>query len=329
VGERAGVSIDVYGDALVNHLAQPVGFVFSGGASLAAAQVGMLQALLEHEIHPDLVVGTSAGALNAAYVARHPSARCAAELADVWRRLERSAIFPFSFWQQVGRILGRRRSLLTNRALRRFLDQLFGADSRLETAEIPLGVLAARIPSGLPTVFTQGSLPQALLASTAIPGVFPPIDIDDVEYVDGSIVSNVPLVPAKLLGARSFVVLDAGPPCAADAAAGSLLTQLANVIAISTRQRIAASLPAIAAEHRVVYIAAPCSHNVSPFDFQHSARLIDGGYQAAQSLLSQGWPQGPGYVGEPHYHDDLRLNQTWGIEDSLRNGRIDTEIEGA
>src|SRR4051812_49171365 len=97
-------------------------FVLSGGASLGALQVGMLEALYEQGIAPDLLVGTSVGALNAAFVASRPqSPQTARELGRVWRELQRQDVFPVSLSALVGGVCGRRDHLVPDRELRRFI----------------------------------------------------------------------------------------------------------------------------------------------------------------------------------------------------------------
>lgn len=295
-------------------LEKPVAFVFSGGASLAAYQAGMVQAYIEAGIQPDICVGVSAGAINAAFIAQGADdARCRA-LVDWWLSVRRQDVFPGSLLRQGLNLALGMGALYSSRGLERLLVDIFDT-RRLEDSVLPVGVLAARMPSGAPRLLVSGPLLPALLASTAIPGLFPPVEIDGQEYVDGSVVTSVPLQPARLLGAKSFVILDAGPPCADHKTVHGRRTLgqlIAAVVSAGTRQRIAVQLPEIAQISRVIYTAAPCS-TVSALDFDHAAELIDLGTHAARQILASGWPAGPGFTGDPHYHDDPHEFVSWGL----------------
>ena len=197
-------------------------------------------------------------------------------------------------------------SLFTSGGLEHLIDQIFAADQRVEDTHIPLAILATRIPSGIPELFRSGSMKSALLASTAIPGAFAPVKIAGISYVDGSVNTAVPLMPALQMGAQSLVVFDAGPPCGADTDSPSSLGRLlSDVVAMGTRQRIATNLPRVAKEHRVVYIAAPCDLQASAFDFSRTRKRIEDGRTAALNLLAAGWSDGVGLIGKPHFHDTI------------------------
>src|SRR4051794_22159868 len=153
-----------------------VAFVLSGGASLGAVQVGMLRALYERGIAPDVIVGTSVGAVNGAYIASRPPNLATAEgLARMWRAVRRPEIFPFNPATALIGFSGRRKYLVAARPLRRLIDTQLEFD-RLEQAPIPFHVVAVDLFTGRERRLSRGPALEAILASAAIPGVFAPVE---------------------------------------------------------------------------------------------------------------------------------------------------------
>ena len=151
--------------------------VLAGGGSLGAVQVGMLQALIAADVAIDLVVGASVGAINGAHFASKPSAEGVADLADIWCALGRQDIFPFSLLGATKTLLLHRGHILSNAGLRQMILSALPI-SRLEDCELPLHMVTTDLLSGAEVLQSQGDILQALLASAAIPLVYPPIAID-------------------------------------------------------------------------------------------------------------------------------------------------------
>src|SRR5947209_5509793 len=190
-----------------------IGFVLSGGASLGAIQVGMLRALYERDIAPDLIVGASAGAVNGAYIAsRPPTEDTIAALADVWRSTKTLEVFPPNPATAVLGLVGERDHLVTNAGLKAMLGIYLEFD-RLEDAKIPLHLIATDVLSGAEVRLSKGNARDAVLASAAIPGVFPSIQFGDMDLVDGGVSDNTPISAAAELGASTIYVLPTGAPC--------------------------------------------------------------------------------------------------------------------
>jgi NTE family protein len=181
-------------------------FVLTGGGALGAAQVGMLQALFDAGIDADLLVGTSAGALNAAFVAHAPGYDAAVELGTIWRAASRNAIFPLRPRELALGLAGRLDHLVSSNGIRRWISANLSAHSFEEMA-LPLHVVATDLQTGNPIVLSSGDLVRALLASTALPGIFPPVRIDGATLVDGGISADVPVLQAEALGASEIWVL--------------------------------------------------------------------------------------------------------------------------
>ena len=186
-------------------------FVLSGGGSLGALQVGMLQALTEAGIRPDLMIGTSVGAVNAAWMAGSPNHEGALKLGEIWRGLRRQTIFPLSPWSSALGLLGRSNHVISNSNLRVVLERHLPFE-RLEEAAVPIHVVATELRTGRAVLMSSGPAVPALLASTAIPGIFPPVTIGRREFIDGGVANHTPVAAAIELGATRIFVLPVGYP---------------------------------------------------------------------------------------------------------------------
>lgn len=249
-------------------------FVLSGGASLGAIQVGMLRALLEHDIRPDLIVGTSVGALNGAFLASNgATAETVEELAHVWRGLRRGQVFPLEPLTGLLGFLGARRNFVPGGGLRRLIARHM-LHERLEALPIPLHVVACDVLTGHEVLLSQGPLTEAVLASAAIPGVFPAVEWQGRLLIDGGVVDNTPLSHALALGARDVYVLPTGGPCALTAAPRGALAMLVHATGLMIAQRFMAEVAALDGGARVVVLPPPCPLDVQPMDFGHADELM-------------------------------------------------------
>ena len=186
-----------------------VAFVLGGGGHLGAHEVGMLRALLERGVVPDLVLGTSIGAINGAIVAADPTPRSVERLEEVWTRIESSDAFGGGMLGRIGTLVRSRTHLHENEGLRRMLGEALG-DARIEDLAVPFQCVAASIESASERWFSEGPLIDAILASSAVPGVLPPVRIGDEHFLDGGIVNSIPVGRAVALGARTIYVLHVG-----------------------------------------------------------------------------------------------------------------------
>ena len=262
-------------------------FVLSGGASLAASQVGMLEALYEHGIAPDFVVGTSAGALNAAFISsRRQTLQTARELGRVWRSLGREDVFPVNLNALVGGVCGRRDHLVPDQALRRLVRRYLEFDD-LEDAPIPVHVVAFDLMAGRELLLSSGPAVEAIAASAAIPGIFPPVMIGTHRLIDGGVVNNTPISCAAELGAERVYVLPCQYPCrplvrtpksALDAAIHGLGLLIAS--------RLEADIATYSQQLELIVLPAPDGAGVQPTSFDHSAALIREARVLAQGALA-------------------------------------------
>lgn len=184
-------------------------FVLGGGGHNGAAEVGMLGALLEHAIVPDLIVGTSVGALNGAAIAYAPTLESVAKLKDVWLTLDDDRIFGGSIFAGAAQLVRSRTHMHSNEPLRQVLERLLPA-KRFEDLAVPFQCVAASIERASEHWFSEGPLVDAILASAAVPAVLPPVAIHGEHFVDGGIVNSIPISRAVELGATEIFVLQVG-----------------------------------------------------------------------------------------------------------------------
>ncbi len=182
-------------------------FVLSGGGSLGAVQVGMVQALTDRNRRPDLLVGTSAGAFNVGYLAGHGTGREAADaLADIWAGLRRSDVFPVSPAHHLLALAGARESLFPSDGLRRLVESHLPYRN-LEDAAIAVHVVATNMLSGEEVLLSEGDACSAILASAAIPGLLATVRRDGLILGDGALANNTPISQAISLGAEHAAAL--------------------------------------------------------------------------------------------------------------------------
>jgi NTE family protein len=185
-----------------------VAFVLGGGGVLGATQVGMLRALLETGIRPQVILGTSVGAVNGAVIAADPSDVGVAKLADLWESMTESGIFSDTVLARAATLAKYRTHLYSpvpfRRQLREHLPETF------EELRIPFQCVAASIERAGAHWFSSGSLADAVMASSAVPGLLPPVQIGGEHFLDGGLVHSIPVGRALALGAKEIYVLHVG-----------------------------------------------------------------------------------------------------------------------
>lgn len=259
-------------------------FVLSGGGVLGALQVGQMRALLEAGITPDLIVGTSVGALNAASLAANPTIEGVDHLADAWARLDSTDLFPGSRMRRAWKMLRRGDHLYANSGIREIIDAI-GADT-FDDLRVPLKVVAANLRNGKERLFSTGSLADAILASTAMPGVFAPVMIDGESYVDGGVVNNVPLSHAVQAGAKKIYVLNCLPTAReSDRQIRRPIDVLVQAYTHARAHRLQHDLERYAEDASFVVFPVP-ETNVRFDDNSQSQKLMQLGYDAARSYLA-------------------------------------------
>ena len=187
-----------------------VGFVLGGGGVRGAVEVGMLRALFEAGVSPDLIVGTSVGAINGAAVAHTPNPTVVTRLEQAWASPTASAVYGESWPRQLRRLATSKTHLNDPAPLRALLEDMLGANARFEDLAVPLAVCAASIETAAEQWFDSGPVVDAVLASASVPAALPPTRIGDEHYIDGGVVNSIPLGEAIARGATEIYVLQVG-----------------------------------------------------------------------------------------------------------------------
>jgi len=289
-------------------------FVLSGGGSLGAVQVGMLQALAERRIEPDLLVGTSAGALNAVFVAAYGAGREALDrLAGIWAGLRRDDVFPVRAPRMVLALAGARDSLCGDDGLDRLVRRHVGF-ARLEDAPIPVHLVATDLLSGDEVLLSDGDVRTAVLASSAVPAVLPPVRRNGRTLVDGALADNAAISPAVALGADRVYVLPTGYACALPSPPTRPLAVAVQSLGLLVQQRLVRDVAAYAERVDLVVLPPLCPLRISAVDFGHAGELLGRAHASAAAWLDSGaaalphperilglhgHPSGPGAVGGP------------------------------
>jgi len=247
-------------------------FVLSGGGNQGVAQVGMLRALLERQILPDVVIGTSVGALNGAVVATDPVLSRVDHLEQVWEELTGERVFPGGALRRAWNLLRRDDHLIGNEGLREMIEQSDLPD-RFEKLAVPMRVVSADLMSGQELVFATGALRPALLASAALPGIYPPVRLGGHVLVDGAIVNLVPISHALAGPIDRIFVLDVSDPLT-DRPIRSPLDVVLRSVAISREQRFDLELQWVPEEVELVVLPAPDDER-DFLDFSGGRALMD------------------------------------------------------
>jgi NTE family protein len=260
-------------------------FVFTGGGSLGAIQVGMLRVLLSSGVRPDFVVGASVGAINASYFAGAPNAAGVAALEQIWSGLRRAHIFPLTMASAIG-IIGQRGNVVDPSGLRRLIEAHLPY-ARLEDAQIPLHIMATN-QQGMAVRLSNGPVVEAILASTALPGIFPHVRIGGDPLMDGAIAANTPVRLAADLGASRIIILPTGYACALREPPMRAIGRALHAVTLMIAWQLMHELAGISDNIQVHLVPTLCPLAVSPFDFSASRELIERAAQSTKKWLEEG-----------------------------------------
>lgn len=278
-------------------------FVLSGGGSLGAVQVGMLQALAEAGVTADMVIGASVGALNAAVFAEDPGRAGVARLAGLWRAMRRQDVFPLGLASGLAAILRRRDHLIEARALRNLITRSLRI-RRIEEARIPLHIAATDILSGREVLLSSGDAPTALMASTAIPVIFPHVELDGRYLVDGAVGASTPIAGAVARGAKRILVLPTGMSCAMEAPPRSMAALALHVLGLQSMGQLDRDVAHFAGQVPITIVPPLCPVRISMFDFSQTAALIERAARQTAKWLADGGLGTTGPLHVPLAHHD-------------------------
>ena len=276
-------------------------FVFAGGGSFGAIQVGMLHSLASHGITADMVFGSSVGALNGAYYAGTPTLEGIRKLETIWRGLRREDVFPVT-WRTLFGFIRRRDFLVTSDGLRKLIDTHLPYRN-LEDAKIPIHIVATDILSAETVVLSKGPACEAIVASAAIPAAFAPVRMQDLFLADGAISSNTPVRVAVALGARRLIILPTGYACARQAPPIGAVANALHALTLLIARQLISELDGL--DPRIDYYVLPplCPLGGSPYDFSHTGELIDRAVKSTDE-----WIEGGG-LDVPRIHAQLGLHK--------------------
>lgn len=260
--------------------------IFAGGGSLGAIQVGMLKALAFHGVQPDLLVGSSVGAINAAYFAADPSPRGVAGLEAIWRSLTRDEVFHYSWFGLLRSLLSKRTHLFDEKVFVQFLSRRLPYRD-FQEANVPIHIIASDFVSGEEVVLERGDILPALLASAAIPGVFPPVKIDGRYLIDGGVANHTPVSTAIRLGATRLIVLPTGFTCEPVLPPTGALSIALHALNLIIARQLLQDLEGHRDQAKIAVVPPLCPLRTNPLNFQAAGALIDDGFAATTSWLEQ------------------------------------------
>jgi NTE family protein len=258
--------------------------VLGGGSTRGAIQIGMLQVLTEHGFVPDRVYGASVGAINGAGFAADPTRQGVERMAQIWLQLKRDDVYragrlhgPWLYFQQ-------RDAVYANSGLRELVGAGFPFE-RLEESVIPLEVVATSLTDGGEHWFTHGPAVEAIVASAAMPAIFPPVEIDGERYIDGGIVDNVPIQRALDAGATRIVILLCSPPVVAPAPSRRPVEGMVNALLIAIHARFVREMARLPEGVEVILCAGPEGATRDFDDFSTTEHLIALGRAEASEIV--------------------------------------------
>lgn len=260
-------------------------FVLAGGGSLGCIQVGMLRALLAAGIEPDFVVGSSVGALNACYFAAYPDVEGVERLAEMWASVRRRDVFPVTLGTILA-ILRREDSLVDSAPLRRLIEKALPY-RLLEEAKLPVHLVATDL-QGLAVTISRGAAADAILASAAVPGVFPSIEIDGAPLMDGAVAANTPVSIAVALGATEVFILPTGYACDLQAPPSGAIGRALHAVTLLIAWQLSRDLERVPRDIAIRMAPALCPLDVSPYDFTQSEYLIERATLSTRKWIDEG-----------------------------------------
>jgi NTE family protein len=259
-------------------------FAISGGGARGALHVGMLRALLEQGIRPDFVVGVSIGAWNGAWLAHRPELEWVERLDAVWRQVNRQTL-DMVWWRAARNMVRRRPSLYEGSGLSRLISQHIRAHN-FEDLAVPLHVVAIDLTAGTKAIFSHGPLAPAVLASSAIPGVFPPVTIDGHQHVDGGMVDPTGLDTAIELGARRIFVLDSGYAGALKRPLASMNAIVDHTFQVAAQHRTRWTIQQMGRSIEIVHLRPSAGFLRHSMDFTATHAYLEEGHRYATNVLT-------------------------------------------
>jgi len=258
--------------------------VLSGGGALGALQAGFLRALFRTSYRPSMIIGTSAGALNGAFLSFFPDADGADRLADIWRSLRDSRLFLFNPARVVYQIVSRQLCLANSRLLRELVERHAPQDDFAAT-KVPLYITTTNLTQGRKQVFHDGPVSRAVLASTALPGIFCPVELDGELYVDGGVLANLDLDTALDLGATDVLAVDLSR-CIEGMRPNDIPSLWSQTLDVVQRERVERDMMRLASRARITVVQPGVESPVSLGNLTAVDRLLEEGERLGEDVLA-------------------------------------------
>jgi NTE family protein len=260
-------------------------WVLSGGGSLGAVQVGMLAELIAEGVRPDFIVGVSAGALNGAFLAHNPCADTVTRMATLWSEITTREVLGLS-WRSMLGMLGLRDHVASAQGLRNLL--LRELPYRIfSESSIPLHLVCTDLITGEEVVISEGDVIEAVIASTAIPGVFPSVLYHGRHLVDGAVSASTPISVAVRLGATRVIVLPCGFACATNTIPKHPWGRAMHAITLMGARQLLRDFEHFS-QSIIVSIAPPvCPLDQSSYDYSNGAKLIARARESTRQWLDK------------------------------------------
>jgi NTE family protein len=277
--------------------------VLSGGGNLGAIQIGMLRALTERDIHPDVIVGCSVGALNGAAYAAYPGLAGVERLDSMWRAISRPDLLPSTRIPGPLLMVRKGESLYRNDALRRTIEGALDGRRTFEELEVPFQCVATEVDRAVERWFDEGDLMEPILASAALPSVYPMVTIDGRRYLDGGVVDSVPISRAVDLGAKKIYVLHVGLHGRPEPEVRRPIDAALIAYWIARNSRLARDLAHLPRSVEAVVLPPGDRPEIRYDDFTQTGDLIDQAYARAADYLDR---LAEAEASEPKLADRLR-----------------------
>ena len=257
--------------------------VLSGGGVLGALQAGILRALFRTPYRPDLIVGTSVGALNGAFVSFRPDAEGADELVNIWSSLRDKSLFMFNPLRIAYQMFTQKLCLFNSDLLKELVEQYAPADD-FGATKIPLYITTTNLSKGHKQVFHEGPISRAILASTALPGFFCPVEIDGDQYVDGGVLANLDLETALDLGATEILAIDLSR-CIDGQRPDSMVSLWMQTLDVIQRERVESEMARLAPKAHITLIQPGIETSQSLSSFNKVEQLMDEGQTFGEEVI--------------------------------------------
>ena len=261
-------------------------FILSGGANRGACQVGMLRALYDFNIRPDLILGASAGALNGVSFASNPTLEGIDHLEEIWRTMKRETILPPPRFGTTWRYAKKAPSVYQNDNLRAVIEESISIKN-LSECEIPVEVVTTKLCTGEVVRFSSGDAVDVLLASAALPGTYPSITIGKDELIDGGISDDVPLLRAYELGATHVYILYCSSLTESKKSYERPIEAILDSFTLAKKAKLRSDIALLSNKIEITLIESPIAAETNWLDFSRSDALILDGYRSAFDAIQR------------------------------------------